>query len=67
MWSYAPPLRDMQFVIEEVLDAPASWQAMPAFAELDAGTARQILDEAGRFAGGVLAPINGMADLQGCT
>jgi hypothetical protein len=28
---------------------------MPAFDELDADTARQVLDEAGRFAGQVLA------------
>ena len=66
MWSYTPPLRDMQFVIEDVLDAPAAWRGMPAFAELDADTARAVLDEAGKFAAGVLAPINAAADLQGC-
>ena len=66
MWSYEAPLRDMQFVIEEVLDAPAGWAAMPAQADLDAATARQILEEAGRFAAGVLAPINATGDLQGC-
>ena len=66
MWSYTPPLRDMQFVIEDVLDAPAAWRGMPDFAELDADTARAVLDEAGKFAAGVLAPINAAADLQGC-
>ena len=40
MWSYNPPLRDMQFVIEDVLDAPSQWTQMPAFAEVDAGTVR---------------------------
>ena len=67
MWSYTPPLRDMQFVIEDVLEAPAGWAATPAFAELDADTARAVLEEAGKFASEVLAPINGTADLQGCT
>jgi len=67
MWTYTPPLRDMQFVIEEVLDAPAWWAATPAFADLDADTARAVLEEAGKFAAGVLAPINGSADLEGCT
>ena len=67
MWSYTPPLRDMQFVIEDVLQAPAAWAAMPAFAEVDAGTARAVLEEAGKFASEVLAPINAAADLQGCT
>ena len=66
MWSYTPPLRDMQFVIEDVLDAPAAWRGMPDFAELDADTVRAVLDEAGKFAAGVLAPINAAADLHGC-
>ncbi|MBN8511360.1 MAG: acyl-CoA dehydrogenase family protein [Burkholderiales bacterium] len=66
MWSYTPPLRDMQFVIEDVLQAPAAWAAIPALAELDADTARAVLAEAGRFASEVLAPINSAADLQGC-
>ena len=67
MWSYNPPLRDMQFVIEDVLDAPSQWTQMPAFAEVDADTARAVLEEAGKFAAGVLAPINGAADLEACT
>ncbi|MEY2874124.1 MAG: hypothetical protein RLZZ373_1495 [Pseudomonadota bacterium] len=67
MWSYSPPLRDMQFVIEDVLGAPAAWRDMPAFAELDVDTARAVLNEAGKFAAGVLAPINASADLEGCT
>ena len=45
MWSYTPPLSDMQFVIE-VLEAPAAWRGMPAFAELDADTARAALGAA---------------------
>ena len=67
MWSYTPPLRDMQFVIENVLQAPAHWAQIPAFAEIDADTARAVLEEAGKFASEVLAPINSAADLQGCS
>jgi len=67
MWTYTAPLRDMRFVIEEVLRAPEAWSGMPAFAELDGMTSGQILEEAGKFASDVLAPINGAADLQGCT
>lgn len=66
MWDYDPPLRDMRFVIDNVLQAPASWATIPAFADLDADTAAQVLQEAGRFAREVLLPINGNADLQGC-
>ena len=57
MWSYTPPLRDMQFVIEDVLQAPAAWRDIPAFAELDADTARAVLEEAGKFASDVLVQI----------
>ena len=66
MWTYNAPLQDMHFVIEEVLNAPQAWAQTPAFAELDAETSRQILEEAAKFATGVLAPINGTADLEGC-
>ena len=66
MWTYTPPLRDMRFVMQDVLRAAEGWREIPAFAELDAGTAGQVLEEAGKFASGILAPINGPADLQGC-
>jgi alkylation response protein AidB-like acyl-CoA dehydrogenase len=66
MWTYTPPLRDMQFVIEEVLNAPRHWQALPPFADVDVETARMVIEEGGKFASGVLAPINSAADLQGC-
>lgn len=66
MWTYNAPLRDMHFVIEEVLQAPTAWAQTPVFVDLDADTSRQILEEAAKFATGVLAPINGTADLEGC-
>ena len=46
MWHYDAPLRDMRYVIEDLLGLPAQWSAMPAFADLDADTARQVIDEA---------------------
>ncbi len=67
MWHYDAPLRDMQFVIEHVLDAPASWSGCPALADCDLGTASQVLEQAARFASEVLAPTNGAGDLEGCT
>ena len=67
MWHYDAPLRDMLFVIEHVLDAPASWARCPALADCDIDTTRQVLDEAARFASEVLAPTNGPGDLEGCT
>jgi alkylation response protein AidB-like acyl-CoA dehydrogenase len=67
MWQYIPPLRDMRFVIDEVLQAPAAWPTMQGFEELDAAMAAQVLQEAGRFASEILAPTNGPGDLEGCT
>jgi alkylation response protein AidB-like acyl-CoA dehydrogenase len=64
--AYVPPLDEMRFVIEQVLDAPASWSSLPLYADLDADTAREVLAQAGRFAAAVIAPINASADLQGC-
>ena len=49
MWSHTPPLRDMQFVIEDMLLAPAAWPEMPACAELD-GDGALSADPAGRTA-----------------
>jgi alkylation response protein AidB-like acyl-CoA dehydrogenase len=66
MWSYAAPLREMRFVIESVLQAPAMWQRTPAFAELDADTAAEVLQQAARFATEVLLPLNAPGDQQGC-
>lgn len=66
MWSYTPPLRDFRFVVEELLEAPREWAAMPALAELDLDTAIQILEAAGAFAVTTLAPVNGSGDSEGC-
>ena len=65
MTTYVPPLGDLYFVLEEVLALPQAWAQVPAFADLDAQTARQVIEEAGRFASEVLAPLNGPGDLQG--
>jgi alkylation response protein AidB-like acyl-CoA dehydrogenase len=66
MWTYQAPVADMLHVLTQVLDAPASWAEQPDFAELDADTAREVLEQAGRFASEVLAPTNAPGDLHGC-
>ncbi|SDW41041.1 acyl-CoA dehydrogenase C-terminal domain-containing protein [Marinobacter mobilis] len=66
MADYQAPLRDMRFVLNEVFDAPTLWSSMPKLAEnVDPDTADAILEEAGKIAGGVLAPLNREADEQG--
>jgi hypothetical protein len=58
MSTYQPRTDDMQFVLSRVLNAPAQLQALPAFAELDAELMQQVLEEAGKFVGEVIAPLN---------
>jgi len=66
-WSYSAPVRDMRFVMERVLHAPASWGNCTALADTDMDTVAAVLDEAARFACEVLLPLNGPGDAQGCT
>jgi alkylation response protein AidB-like acyl-CoA dehydrogenase len=66
-YHYSAPLQDMRFVIERVLGAPALWSACPSWADLDADTASAVLEEAARFASGVLQPLNASGDHEGCT
>ena len=66
MTAYKPPVEDMLFVMEAVLDAPSSWRQLPDFAELDLDLAREVLQQAARFAQDVLEPMDGPGDLQGC-
>jgi alkylation response protein AidB-like acyl-CoA dehydrogenase len=66
MWSYVPPLREMLFVIGDVLRIPGTWPALRGRAEIDAETAARVLEEAGRFASDVTAPLNAVGDVEGC-
>jgi len=66
MPSYVPPLRDMRFVLHEVLDLADTLKKMPAHAEVDVETIDAVLEEAGKFASEVLAPLNAVGDAEGC-
>ena len=67
MAHYTPPLRDMQFVLHEVLGVVDEFKQLPAHAEVDADTINAVLEEAGKFASEVLAPLNAIGDAEGCT
>ncbi len=62
MNAYQPPTDDMQFVLSRVLNAPQQLQALPAFAEVDAALMHQVLEQAGKFVGEVIAPLNRIGD-----
>jgi alkylation response protein AidB-like acyl-CoA dehydrogenase len=67
MGQYAAPLRDMQFVLHELLNVEAELKSMPKHADLDAETINQVLEEAGKFCAEVVFPLNQSGDREGCT
>lgn len=61
---YRAPTRDMQFVIEEL--APFERVAqLPGCEEVTADLVQAVLEESGKFAQGVLSPMNWPSDRQG--
>ncbi|MBL8334322.1 MAG: acyl-CoA dehydrogenase N-terminal domain-containing protein, partial [Rubrivivax sp.] len=67
MPTYTPPLRDMRFVMHELLGAVDELKMMPRHAEVDAETLDAVLEQAGKFTAEVLAPLNVSGDAEGCT
>ena len=67
MPTYTPPLRDMQFVLHELLGAADQFKLLPRHAEIDADTLDAGLEQAGKFAAEVVAPLNASGDAEGCT
>lgn len=67
MGQYTAPLRDMQFVLHELLGVEAELKAMPRHDDIDAETINQVLEEAGKFCAEVVFPLNQSGDREGCT
>lgn len=65
MTPYAAPLRDLRFVLEEVLEYGSL--SLPAFTDTGAELVEAVLEEAGRLTAEVWAPLNASGDRQGCT
>lgn len=61
---YIAPTKDMQFVLNDVLDVKNS--SIPGYSDLDSDFLSAILEEAGKITSQVLAPINASGDQQGC-
>lgn len=64
MSEYIAPLKDMQFVLRELVELDAI-AALPGNEEVGAELASAILEEAGKFATGVPSPLNVVGDREG--
>lgn len=57
--------RDWKFILNDVLHAE-ELTTLPKFADFDASTLEEILDQAVKFAVERMAPLNGVGDREGC-
>ena len=65
MTDYHAPLTDIRFLLNHVAGLPAIAQ-LPGCEEATPDLVDAVLDEAGKFAAGVLAPLNAVGDREGC-
>jgi alkylation response protein AidB-like acyl-CoA dehydrogenase len=66
MLQYEAPIRDLEFLLFELFRVQTEWRDIPAFADFSEDLVRAVLDEGGRLAAQVLAPLNQSDDLEGC-
>ena len=64
--TYQPPVREHRFLLHDVLEIEKHAN-LPGFADATMDVVDQILEEAARFTGEILAPLNSVGDKQGCT
>ena len=67
MPQFRAPVRDIQFVINEVLEAEKLYQSLPGCEEATEDLMNAIVEEGARFAENVLAPLYQSGDEEGCT
>lgn len=66
MSTYQAPLTDLRFALHDVLQVEALFARL-GYAEATADVVDAVLEEAARFTGTVLAPLNRVGDEHGCT
>ena len=66
MASYKAPLRDIQFIMEDLLNSNNHYKSLPGYEEVTPDLISAIFAEAGKFSEEVLAPLNAVGDQEGC-
>jgi len=68
MTEFKPPLEDMNFLLTNVFKVEELWQGIPMLADaVDVDTAQAILEEGGKLASSLIAPLNRSGDEEGAT
>ena len=66
MATYQAPLRDIRFVLHEVLDS-GSLSTLPGYEQATPELMDAVIDEAAKMSEQVLFPLNLSGDAEGCT
>ena len=66
MGQYIAPLRDMHFVLHELLNVEGELKQLPNHADIDLDTINQVLEEGAKFTSKVIFPLNHSGDREGC-
>jgi 3-(methylthio)propanoyl-CoA dehydrogenase len=66
MADYVPPLRDIRFVLDELVDLDGL-SKLEAFGHADPDTVFGVIEESGRFMADVVGPLNRVGDAAGST
>lgn len=66
MLHYTPPLQDLAFVLNDLLNVDKALAGLAPYAEVNGELLLQIAEEAGRFASEAVLPLNTGADKPGC-
>ncbi len=67
MTDWKAPVRDIQFVRNDVFDFPALWQSLPGCEEVTPDLVAAVVDAMATFCEEELAPLSRSGDQEGCT
>src|SRR5437868_5238850 len=65
MPTYKAPVQEVEFLLNDVFHIER-YDNLPGFSDASPDVVAAILEEAGKFAEGVLQPLNRLGDLEGC-